>query len=138
MYEIAMDQRLVWNQKRLKEIDEAKKLYIRFKRLGHVITLSDKKTIIQRFNPALEEIIVLVKKVTKHEMKILTPEGDERVVWDKDNGYEAKQAKKRFNDLINQGYKAFSVNPSGNKNRKIIEFDVDAEEILLIPETVKR
>ena len=136
--ELIMDQRIVWDKCRLKEIDQAKKMYLKFKRQGYKITQEDKITIVKKFNPALEAIVILVKKITaQHQMKILTPNGDDRLVWDKEKGREAKEAKNRFNELIDKGYKAYSVKQDGDKNRRITEFDVDAEELLLIPETVK-
>ena len=43
----------------------------------------------------------------------------------------------RYYTLTKKGYKAYSVDRNGNKNRRIKEFDVDAEEILMIPPTAK-
>jgi hypothetical protein len=80
-------------------------------------------------------VIKAQKVIAKHVMKILCPAGDERVVWDKDNGQEAMQAKERFKDLLKKKYKAYSVDARGKKNRPIEEFDVDAEEILMVPPT---
>jgi hypothetical protein len=91
----------------------------------------------EKFSPLLEEVIVKARKVAKSVMMILTEKGDERLVWDKDNGREAKQAKRKFLELLAKGYTAFSVDHVSEKNRKIKEFDVDAEEILMVPEIVK-
>ena len=135
--ELVLDRRIMWDKTHLKQIDQAKKEYLKWKRKGYVITLEDKMTVIERFNPAFEEIVVLTRKVTKHVMKILNQEGDERIVWDKENGMEAKQAKERFLKLLKDGWLAYSVDRDGNKNRKITEFDVDAEEILMVPKTAK-
>lgn len=134
--ELVMDQRIVWDQSKMKEIEQAKKMIMSYKRKGYEILKSD-GTLMERFSPFLEEVIVKVQNIAKSVMKILTDEGDERLVWDRDNGREAKQAKKRFLDLIKQGYTAFSVDLDSQKNRKIKEFDVDAEEILMVPEVVK-
>lgn len=134
--ELVMDQRIVWNRSRLKEIDEAKKIIMKYKRLGHEILKAD-GAIMDRFNPALEEVLIKTKIIAKHIMKILTDKGDERLVWDKDNGPEAKQAKKKFLELLKKGYKAFSVDARSEKNKRIKEFDIDAEEILMVPQTVR-
>ena len=73
----------------------------------------------------------------KRVLKILSEAGDERLVWNKEYGQEAKEAKRKFNEFLAKGYKAYSVDSQGKKNRKIEEFDVDAEEILMIPATAK-
>ncbi len=136
--ELVLDTRIMWDKTHLKQIDQAKTMFMRYKRQGYQFTNESKTAIIERFNPALEEIVVLAKKVTKkHEMKILNQKGDERIVWDKDDGIEAKQAKERFNQLLKDGWKAYSVDRDGKRNRKIVEFDVDAEEILMVPKTAK-
>lgn len=135
--ELVLDQRILWDSSHLKQIDQAKAMFLKFKKQGYQFTKEDKVTIIEKFHPALEVIVVLAKKVTKrHKMVVLNDKGDERVVWDKNNGPEAKQAKERFNELIEKGWKAYSVH-NGEKNRKITEFDVDAEEILMVPETAR-
>jgi hypothetical protein len=135
--ELVMDRTIVWDSSHLKEIDQAKKKYISYRKQGYLITKDDKKTIIDRFNPMFEAFVVIAKKVKGKKMTILTEKGDERIVWDMDNGLEAKQAKNRFVKLLKEGFKAYSVNQNGEKNRRITEFDVEAEEILLIPQTIK-
>ena len=47
----------------------------------------------------------------------------------------AKEAKAKFEELLGKNYMAFSVDSEGKKNRKIEEFDIDAEEILMVPPT---
>lgn len=136
--ELVLDRRILWDKCRLKEIEEAKKQYREYKRQGYSITLPDKTTPIDKFNSTLEEIVVLAKRIiTKHVMKVLNAKGDDRIVWDKDNGPEAKQAKRKFNELIGKGYKAYSLDRKGKKNKRITEFDIDAEEILMVPETAR-
>ena len=134
--ELVMDQRVVWNKFNKKEVEQAKKILMDYRRKGYELLKSD-GTIMQRFSPILEEVKVMAKGVAKSVMKILTDVGDERLVWDKDNGREAKQAKKKFLELLKKGYTAFSVDHASEKNRKITEFDIDAEEIMMVPETVK-
>ena len=97
--ELVMDRRIVWDPCRLKEIDEAKALIMDFKRQGHVIEKAD-GTPMERFLPSLAEVIVRAQKVTQKVMKILCDKGDERLVWDKEDGPEAIQAKERFKELL--------------------------------------
>jgi carbamoylphosphate synthase large subunit len=134
--ELVMDQRVVWDRTRMKEVEEAKQFILKYKRKGHKIEKTD-GTIMERFNPALEEVIIKAERFARGVMKILSDKGDERLVWDMDNGPEAMQAKKRFNELLKKGHKAYSVDHKGKKNRRIEEFDVEAEEILMVPEVVK-
>lgn len=137
MSELVMDRRIVWNCMRIKEVDEAKSQILKYRKLGYEILLSDGRPM-TRFSSSLEEVIVRARAVIgRHVMKILCDKGDDRIVWDKDNGDDAKKAKHKFLELIEKGYKAFSVDQNGKKNKKIEEFDVDAEEILMIPPTSK-
>jgi 23S rRNA G2069 N7-methylase RlmK/C1962 C5-methylase RlmI len=134
--DIALDRRIVWDAARLKEIDEAKKMIMDYRRSGYVVLKSD-GTPMERFHPSLQEVLIKALKTTRRVMKILDVNGDTRITWDKENGKEALEAKQKFEDLLKQGYKAYSVTASGNKGRRIEEFDVDAQEILMIPETRK-
>jgi hypothetical protein len=134
MAELLLDTWLVWDPCRLKEIEEAKQLFLKYKRAGHKFQTRAGQQI-DKFNPNLGEILVKAERILKHVMKILCDKGDERLTWDKENGREAKEAKKKFTELLAKGYIAYSVDENANKKRKILEFDIDAEEILLIPPT---
>lgn len=134
--ELVMDRRIVWNPTRLKEVDEAKAMIMQWKRLGHKIVLAN-GNLMERFRPALGEVIIKVEKTGKKVLKILSEKGDERIIWDKENGREALQAKNKFQELIKKGHTAYSVDVKGKRNRPITEFDVEAEEILMVPKTVK-
>lgn len=134
--ELVMDERIVWDSMSLKQIDEAKSKIMRRKSQGYLILLANGLPM-ERFNPNLEEVIIKAKKVSKKVLKILCEKGDERLVWDKENGREALEAKAKFVEFMKKNYKAYSVDSKGKKNRRIEEFDVDAEEILMVPPTVK-
>ena len=135
--ELVMDERIVWDKNKLKQIDEAKKRIMDFKRKGYLILLGDGKTPMDRFHPYFEEIIIKAQKIGTKVLKILCEGGDDRITWDKERGREAKEAKKKFMEFLNKNYKAYSVDVNGKKNKRISEFDVDAEEILMIPPTAK-
>ena len=134
--DLVMDRRIVWDRTHMKEVDEAKNLILSLKRQGHDILLSDGRTM-ERFNPSFEEVVVKAKRVARGILKILDATGDERIVWDREKGLEALQAKKKFNELIEKGYKAYSVDSKGNKKTRIEEFDVDSEEIIMVPATIR-
>ena len=137
MTDLVMDRRITWDRARLKEIDEAKTMILKYRRMGYPV-LKEDGTEMERFDPSLEEVLIKAQRIMgKKTLKILNEHGDERLVWDMNNGREAKEAKKKFLDYINKGYKAYSVDTEGTKNRRISEFDVEAEEILMVPPTVK-
>ncbi len=136
MSDLVMDQRVVWDHRSMKEVEQAKQFIMIYRKKGHRVEKAD-GSVMERFNPALEEAIIKVERIARCVMKILSEKGDERLVWDMDNGQEAKEAKKKFAELIGKGYKAYSVDHRGKKNRRIEEFDVEAEDILMVPETVK-
>lgn len=133
---LVMDQRIIWDSANKHEVEEAKQTILRYKRLGYKIVLADGQPF-EKFRPTLEQVVVKAERVLKQVLKILTDKGDERLTWDRDNGLEAMEAKKKFEEFIGKNYKAYSVDATGKKQRRIEEFDVDAEEILMVPPTVK-
>ena len=134
---ITENKTIKWDRTRLKQIDKAKSEIMTFKRRGHLILKTDGSEM-EHFDPNLGEVIVSVAKALgNHVMKILCDKGDDLIVWDMDNGKQAKQAKETFEKLMKDGYRAFSLDSRGNKNIEITEFDVEAEEILMVPPTAK-
>lgn len=133
---LIMDQRIVWDSRSLKQIDEAKAIVMKYKRLGYDIFLASGSKM-EKWSSSYEEVVVKATKVLKRTMKILSQSGDDRLVWDCDNSKEALKARSKFNELLEKGYIAYSVDVKGKKNRRITEFDVEAEEILMVPKTTK-
>lgn len=132
-----LNQRVIWDARSLKQVDEAKSRYRQAKAAGYDCVGTDGNPLL-RFHPSLEEFIVKARtQPHAHVMKVLCDKGDERIIWDMDNGQQGKEAKAKFESLIKKGYKAYSVDVKGQKNRRIEEFDVEAEEILMVPPTAK-
>lgn len=69
-------------------------------------------------------------------MRILSQNGDDRLIWDRGEPSEVKDAFKKFKELLKSGYKAFSVMSNGKKGYAMDEFDALSEEILMVPSTV--
>lgn len=136
--DMIMDKRLCWDVDDRRQVEEAKKWFVKFKRHGVPIQDAEGKPV-QFFRPHYGELVALATPAHagKKVMKILCEAGDERLVWDSNNGKEAKEAKSKFVELLGKGYSAYSVDIEGKKNRRIDEFDVEAEEILMIPPTAK-
>lgn len=136
MNQLVMNRRVVWDSNKMKEIDEAKSEFLKFKRMGYeIVTLKGDE--LEHFHPSHEVFVVKARKTGRHVMKILSENGDDRIIWDKEKGQEAKEAKIKFQEFLGKGYKAYSVDDQGRKNRRIEEFDVDAEEILMVPPTAR-
>jgi hypothetical protein len=127
---------ITWDPLRLKEIDEAKKEFLKYRSLGHAIVKID-GTRMTSFIPSAGHMTILEEKSKENTMKILNEKGDERITWTKENGRQAKKAKEQFENLIAKGYKAFSADAQGKQKTQITEFDVDAEVIIMIPPTAK-
>jgi hypothetical protein len=68
--------------------------------------------------------------------RILTENGDDRVVWDRRSGPQVKDAYKQFNELAAKGYTAYAVTATGDRGHKITEFDPALEEIIMVPSTM--
>lgn len=134
--ELMFPERIVWDTTHKKQVEEAKQVIMARKREGYVITLSNGQPM-EKYSPMLGEVIILPKKIGGHVMKILSDKGDERLVWDKEDGRQAMECKSKFKELIDKGYSAYTTTESGKRKSRITEFDVDAQEVLMIPPTVK-
>jgi hypothetical protein len=67
------------------------------------------------------------------EMRIMSKEGDLKVIWDSEKQDEVDAAKRQFEELTKKGYIAFSVKKDGEKNEKIHKFSSDLEKMILVP-----
>lgn len=137
MNQLVMNRRIVWDASKLKQIDEAKSEFLKFKRMGYeIVTLNGNE--LEHFHPSHEVFVIKARPHGgRHVLKILSQNGDDRIIWDKENGKQAKEAKVRFEELLKKSYKAYSIDSRGRKNRRVEEFDVDAEQILMVPPTVR-
>lgn len=73
----------------------------------------------------------------KGYMRILSENGDDRVVWDRTVKDQVKEAFKKFTELVKKGYTAYVASATGARGHKITEFNPGLQEIILIPKTVK-
>lgn len=78
-------------------------------------------------------------KVEEHDggvMVILDRSGDTKHIWDRRNADEVAAARAVFDQLTGKGMQAFSVTRKGDKDRRITEFDPNAEKMILAPALV--
>ena len=68
------------------------------------------------------------------ELKVLSKNGDDRLIWDNRLPDQMKEAQVKFYELLDKGYSIFAVNKDGsNSHRKLLRFDPSAEELLAVP-----
>jgi len=68
--------------------------------------------------------------------RVLSQNGDDRIVWDRNNPKQVKEAYAKFKDLMAKGYTAYATLGSGKKGHKITEFDPGLQEIICVPNTM--
>lgn len=68
--------------------------------------------------------------------RILSENGDDRVVWDRRDPKQVKEAFQKFREFVGKGYSAFATTSGGHKGHRIDDFDPGLEEVLLVPRTV--
>lgn len=68
------------------------------------------------------------------KLKIMNGSGHTTVKWSTDLQETVDAANRTFNEMLAQGYTAFAM--SGATGEQIAEFDVDVENIVLIPRMV--
>jgi len=69
-------------------------------------------------------------------MVILDSSGDTKHIWDRSSEVEVEKARGLFDRMIKRGMQAWSVTRKGDKDRKITEFDPEAEKIIFSPALV--
>jgi hypothetical protein len=68
------------------------------------------------------------------EMAVMGRRGDTKVIWDRNNADEVAAARRQFEELTGRGFAAFSVKKNGEQDRRIREFDPEAEKVILVPQ----
>ena len=77
----------------------------------------------------------MISEKTLGEMRIMGTVGDEKLTWDHADDIQIQTAKKKFQELLSKGYKAFiSKDIAGQKKgEQITEFDPTAERLIMVP-----
>ena len=66
-------------------------------------------------------------------MRILSQNGDDRIVWSRRVAAEVREAYDKFRELIQKGYKAYAILSDGTRGHELHDFDPFVEECLLVP-----
>jgi len=68
------------------------------------------------------------------EMRILSAEGDTKVIWDHENDDEVEAAEAQFDTLREKGFKCFRVDKKGEKTGGAISrFPKTAGKLIMVP-----
>ena len=62
--------------------------------------------------------------------RVLSQNGDDRIIWDRTNPQQVKEAFATFKGFMAKGYSAYAVLANGKRGHKITEFDPGLQEIL--------
>lgn len=63
------------------------------------------------------------------ELRILGPSGDTRVTWRPTSPDEVADVRRRFEEIIREGYLVFELEPESKEGRQVRSFDPDAQEL---------
>ena len=71
------------------------------------------------------------------EMSIIDGSGDTKLIWDSEKPAEVENARQTFSNLKGQGYVPFAVTgKEGVKGERMVEFDSEAERMIMVPPMV--
>jgi hypothetical protein len=66
-------------------------------------------------------------------MRIMSQNGDDRIVWSRRVANEVREAHDKFKQLIQKGYRAYAILADGSRGHELADFDPMVEECLLVP-----
>ena len=62
-------------------------------------------------------------------LRILGPSGDVRVAWNPTDADEVADVRRRFDEIIREGYLVFELEPETKEGRQVRTFDPDVGEL---------
>jgi hypothetical protein len=62
-------------------------------------------------------------------LRVLGPSGDTRVTWDPTDLDEVEETKRRFDEIIREGYLVFELDPQTREGEQVRKFDPNAQEL---------
>jgi hypothetical protein len=63
------------------------------------------------------------------ELRILGPSGDTRLAWNSADTDEVASVRRRFDEIVREGYLVFELEENTKEGRQIRTFDPDAREL---------
>jgi hypothetical protein len=122
--------RIEWDESSLKEIEEAKDLYRKAKSEGRLIETLDGQPV-ESFRPWLKGIVIREVQLqpTEFAVRILDETGDRRLIWNAADPEQVKEASDIFKKYLEKGWKAYMIDHSGKRGRRIYGFDSETQEV---------
>ena len=122
--------RIEFDDGNLKEIDEAKKLYIEARKNNRVITDLE-GNIIEGFRTYYKGFVIreIELKHSEFSARFFDETGDRRLIWDANDQTQVEEAMILFEEYLAKGWKAYSTREDGTRGRRIYGFDPDTLEI---------
>jgi hypothetical protein len=62
-------------------------------------------------------------------LRILGPKGDTRVAWDPTDLDDVADVRRRFDEIVREGYLVFELDPETKEGRQVRTFDPEAREL---------
>lgn len=66
-------------------------------------------------------------------MRIMSQNGDDRIVWSRRVADEVREAYDKFKELLQKGYRAYAILSDGSRGHELFDFDPACEECLMVP-----
>lgn len=131
--------RVEFGTARLKEVDEAKKKYLKAKREGrqilHIETLKPvDKFPLQDGGFVIAETVVPEGHLAGH---FIDDTGDRRIIWNMRDPDDVREALAEFNKYLAKGWKPYAIDRQGNKGVRIFSFDAQKEEVVFEDKTTR-
>jgi hypothetical protein len=125
--ETARPKRIVWDPKSTTDAYEAGL------KTGELLKQGWTPTTSLGDSEALGEMVMVPpqKDANMGVMRVLDESGDSRIVWDRRDKNQVKEAFAKFKDFIVKGYRAYVVRSDGSKGSRLDEFDPLLEEIMV-------
>ena len=120
--ETARDKLITWDPDSEAETREARSEIGRFRRLGFTL-VSDTSGEAKLEAPAPAENQLIYRVLSKN--------GDDRLVWDRRDPDQVAEAKIKFQEYMDKGYKAFVCRRDGSKGSQIESFDALLQEVIM-------
>jgi len=66
-------------------------------------------------------------------IRVLDDNGDSRILWNRHKQNEVEDARRRFDEYMKKGYRAYVCRSDGSKGARVETFDALLEEIIVAP-----